>query len=279
MLKSVRYGGFFRLRVEGGLAPAARGADDHRGVRPAQDQRRDVDHVRDRHVGAAGDRKLDLERRGQRRQQDEEDQRQKGRERRARKQQPEGQGSQGDDADDVPTCTGREIPEQNVINYSFSHASGARETGPAAKVRTSQRSDCVDAPRGGRPRTPEDSPRPGLGDCHPVREDAAARAVGGAPPGGGARDGRRQACSHRRQPDAFQEAQRHQHHSARGGTGLWSTSGGDGDLAWSSTAGSRGPGPRAAGAAPLSQPASEMAAGSAAAHSLALHHRRGADRL
>ena len=73
MLNSVRYGRVRRPRVQRRLAPAAGGADDHRRVRPAQDQRRDVDDVRHRHVRAAGDRELDLEGRRQRRQQDQEE--------------------------------------------------------------------------------------------------------------------------------------------------------------------------------------------------------------
>ena len=57
-----------RPRVQRRLTPSAGGANDHRRVRAAENQRRDVDDVRHRHVRAAGDRKLHLEGRGQRRQ-------------------------------------------------------------------------------------------------------------------------------------------------------------------------------------------------------------------
>ena len=111
MLNSVRYAGIARRRVDGGLRPSGETADDHRGVRTAQDERGDVDDVRDRHVRAAGDRKLHLEGGGQRREEREKDQ---GRERRevgARDEQREGQPAQHDDPDDVPTCASRQFPQ------------------------------------------------------------------------------------------------------------------------------------------------------------------------
>ena len=108
-----------RPRVQRRLAPAAGGADDHRRVRPAQDQRGDVDDVRHRHVRAAGDRELDLEGRGQRREQDEEEQRDDRRERGARNERGERQRAQRDDRDDVPAAAGRQIPEQNAVSIAL----------------------------------------------------------------------------------------------------------------------------------------------------------------
>ena len=61
-----------RLGVERRLAPPAGRADDHRRVRSAQDERGNVDHVRHRHAGAAGDREMDFECRCQRGEEDQE---------------------------------------------------------------------------------------------------------------------------------------------------------------------------------------------------------------
>ena len=101
-----------RSGVQRRLAPAAGGADDHRGVRPAQDQRRDVDDVGHRHVRAAGDRQVDLEGRRQRRQQDQEEQREDRGERGARQEHHERDGTERDDREDVPAGAGRQISEQ-----------------------------------------------------------------------------------------------------------------------------------------------------------------------
>ena len=104
--------GIPRLRIERRLAPAADGADDHRGVRPSENDRRDVDDVRHRHGGAARDREVHFESRGERREQDEEDERKDRRKRRARQEQDQRQRPGDDHHPDVPACGDREIPEQ-----------------------------------------------------------------------------------------------------------------------------------------------------------------------
>jgi hypothetical protein len=101
-----------RLRFERRLAPAARGAEDHRGVRPAQDQARDVDDVRHRHVRAARDRKMHLEGGRERRQQDQDDQRRPRRERRPREQRAKGDGADSDDRENEPAGARRQIVKQ-----------------------------------------------------------------------------------------------------------------------------------------------------------------------
>src|SRR6185436_13264061 len=111
-----------RPRIDRRLAPAAGGGDDHRRVRPAQDQRRDVDDVRHRHVGAAGNRKLNLERGGERRQQDQEDERQHRRELRARDQREKREHAERDDEKDVPARARRKIPEQNPTSIPVRRA-------------------------------------------------------------------------------------------------------------------------------------------------------------
>jgi len=105
------------LRVDRGLAQAARGGDDHRRMRPAQDQRGHDDDRGDRHVRAAGNLKLDLERRGDRRQCRQPQQRPPWCELCARHQHAEHhderQHADGDHREDVPARAGGQIPEQN----------------------------------------------------------------------------------------------------------------------------------------------------------------------
>ncbi len=105
-------------RVQDRLAPAARGADDHRGVRTPQHQARDVDDVGHRHVGTAGDGEVDLERGGERREQNQDRERQDGGQGRARQEHRECRSCQRDYCDDVPACAGRQVPEQGALSIS-----------------------------------------------------------------------------------------------------------------------------------------------------------------
>ena len=85
-------------------------------------QGRDVDDVRHRDVGAAGDRELDLEGRRQGGEGDEEDERRDRREHRALDERREDHDAECDDREDVPAGTRRELPKQVRRQYTVACA-------------------------------------------------------------------------------------------------------------------------------------------------------------